>query len=79
MEIDVNKITPTASDAIRFKFNPSNMDDVAYIKTLTGTLISFMEGVRDRDSGKAGREAAVAITNLQTASMWCVLAATKGK
>lgn len=79
MEIDPGKITPTAADAIRFKFNPSNMDDVTYIKTLTGTLISFMEGVRDRNNGKAGREASAAITNLQTASMWSVLAATKGK
>lgn len=71
-------ISATAADAIRHKFNPSDRGDVAYIKDLTGTLITFMEGIRERDGGKAGREAAVAITNLQTASMWCVLAATKG-
>lgn len=75
--IDV-AISASASDAIRHKFNPSDRSDVAYIKDLTGTLITFMEGIRERDGGKAGREAAVAITNLQTASMWCVLAATKG-
>jgi len=68
----------TAADAIRKDFNPSGSTDVAYIKSLTGQLITFMEAIRARDGGKAGREAAVAITNLQTASMWCVLAATKG-
>lgn len=76
-KIAVN-VSATAADAIRHKFNPSDRGDVATIKDLTGTLITFMEHIRDRDGGKAGREAAVAITNLQTASMWCVLAATKG-
>lgn len=71
-------VSISAADAIRHKFNPSDRGDVATIKDLTGTLITFMEGIRERDGGKAGREAAVAITNLQTASMWCVLAATKG-
>ncbi len=71
-------VSASAADAIRHKFNPSDRGDVAYIKDLTGTLITFMENIRERNGGKAGREAAVAITNLQTASMWCVLAATKG-
>lgn len=71
-------ISPTAADAIRHKFNPSDRGDVASIKDLTGTLITMLERIRDRDDGKAGREAAVAITNIQTASMWAVLAATKG-
>jgi len=71
-------ISETAKDAIRKDFNPSGNADVAMIKAMTAELITFMEGIRDRDGGKAGREAAVAITNLQTASMWCVLAATKG-
>lgn len=75
--IQVN-ISPTAADAIRHKFNPSDLSDVATIKDLTGTLITVLEGIRDRNGGKAGREAAVAITNVQTASMWAVLAATKG-
>ena len=71
-------VSPTAADAIRHKFNPSDRGDVASIKDLTGTLITMLERIRDRDGGKAGREAAVAITNIQTASMWAVLAATKG-
>lgn len=67
-----------AEDAVRKNFNPSGNPDVAEIKAITAGLITKMEGIRDRDGGKAGREAAVAITNIQTASMWCVLAATKG-
>jgi hypothetical protein len=68
----------TAKEAVRRDFNPSGNSDVAAIKERTSELIAMMEVIRDRDGGKAGREAAVAITNLQTASMWCVLAATKG-
>lgn len=71
-------ISPTAADAIRHRFNPSDLGDVAQIKDLTGTLITLLERIRDRDGGKAAREASVAITNVQTASMWAVLAATKG-
>ena len=71
-------ISESAADAVRQKFNPSSNTDVAAIKQRTAELISMMEVIRERDGGKAGREAAVAITQLQTASMWCVLAATKG-
>ena len=70
--------TATAKDAVRKDFNPSGNQDVAEIKAATAALVTKMEGIRDRNNGLAGREAAVAITNLQTASMWCVLAATKG-
>lgn len=68
----------SAKDAVRKDFNPSGNPDVAEIKGMTSALVTKMEGIRDRDGGKAGREAAVAITQIQTASMWCVLAATKG-
>ena len=71
-------VSETAKDAVRRDFNPSGNQDVTNIKTMTSELIAYMEAIRDRDGGKAGREAAVAITQLQTASMWCVLAATKG-
>lgn len=70
--------TDTAKDAVRKDFNPSGRPEVAEIKAITASLVSIMEGIRDRNSGLAGREASVAITNIQTASMWCVLAATKG-
>lgn len=76
--MDDAQTSDTAKDAVRKDFNPSGNSDVAEIKAMTAALITKMEGIRDRDGGKAGREAAVAITNIQTASMWCVLAATKG-
>jgi len=74
----MTQVSDTAADAVRLKFNPSGNSDVADIKEMTSKLIHRMELIRDRNGGAAGREAAVAITNLQTASMWCVLAATKG-
>lgn len=73
----MTEVSATAADAVRKDFNPSNSSDVAEIKKRTAELVAIMEVIRDRDDGLAGREAAVAITNLQTASMWCVLAATK--
>lgn len=74
---DVN-ISDTAADAVRLSFNPSDRSEVADIKRMTAGLITLLEGIRDRDGGRAAREAAVAITSTQTASMWAVLAATKG-
>lgn len=71
-------MSSTADDAVRKSFNPSGSPDVAHIKQLTAELIATMELIRDRDGGKAGYEASTAIMHLQTASMWCVLAATKG-
>lgn len=75
----MSNVSETAKDAVRQNFNPSGNQDVAEIKAMTAALVAKMEELRDRDGGsKCGREAAVAITNIQTASMWCVLAATKG-
>ena len=70
-------VSDTAADHVRLGFNPSGDPTVASIKRRTGELISLMELIRDRYDAHAGREAAIAITHLQTASMWCVLAATK--
>lgn len=75
--IDVS-ISDTAAEAVRLNFNVSGREDVDRIKTLTAALITELEDIRARDGGKAGREASAAITNVQTASMWAVLAATKG-
>lgn len=77
LSISESDLSATACEAIRFKFNPSGDARVNTIKTLTARLITELEAIRDE--GAAGREAAVAITNVQTASMWAVLAATKGK
>jgi hypothetical protein len=71
-------ISDTAAGHVRLKFNPSNLDKVARLKTIAAALLTEYEKIRDADNGYAAREGACAITNLQTASMWGVLAATKG-
>lgn len=74
--IKSDDISPTAADAVRLNFNPSHNDRINMIKLHTASLITLLEQIRDERP--AAREAAVAITNVQTASMWAVLAATKG-
>lgn len=69
-------ISPTAADAIRHKFNPSDLGDVAKIKDLTGTLITILERLASKHASPADH--IVAIRHVQTASMWSVFAATKG-
>lgn len=78
LKIDLDDdISETAREAVRLSFNPSGDQTVYRLKLLAAALITEYEAVRDRNP-QAGREAAVAITNMQTASMWGVLAATKG-
>lgn len=71
-----NPISPTARDAVRLGFNPSGDPTVLALKTKMAEWLTIVEEVAAR--GLAGRECAVAITQAQTASMWAVLAATKG-
>jgi hypothetical protein len=66
-----------ACDAIRFKFNPSGLHNVAKLKALAAAFISQCDEVAKEMPG-SGRELSVAKTNMQTASMWAVLGATKG-
>lgn len=68
-------LSESACEAIRFTFNPSGDARVNTIKTLTARLITELEALQDVGIV----EAAVAITNVQTASMLAVLAATKGR
>lgn len=70
------QLSPTAMEAVRLKFNPSGSAEVDEIKILAAALISKMESIRNLRT--AGREASVAITELETAAMWAVKAATKG-
>lgn len=74
---DAVTITDEGAEAIQFKFNPSGLESVNRIKTLTGALITELKD-QQRMKPEAAREFAVAITEVQTASMWAVLAATKG-
>jgi len=70
------EISETALEAIRHKFNPSALMTVTRLKTLAAAFISECE--RQGHATPAAREFAVAITNMQTTSMWSVLGATKG-
>jgi len=76
MDVEV-PITPEAAEPVRFTFNPSGLDTVNRLKSLSAAFIAECQRQQSL-KGEAGREFAVAITNMQTASMWAVLAATKG-
>ena len=71
-----DKISDSAREAVRLGFNPSGDPTVLALKTKAAELLTLYEDVMSR--GHAGREMAVAITHLQTASMWAVSGATKG-
>lgn len=68
-------ISETAKQAIRLAFNPSGDPRVVRLKMLAAAFITECQGVQ-AELPEGAREAAVAITNMQTASMWAVLAAT---
>jgi hypothetical protein len=66
-----------AKEAIRHKFNPSGLANVNDLKALAAAFITVCDRIA-AEKPEAGRELAVAVTNMQTASMWAVLGATKG-
>lgn len=70
-------VSDTAQEAIRFTFNPSGRPRVNVLKALAAAFISECEAGA-KETPEAGREFAVAKTEMQTASMWAVLGATKG-
>jgi hypothetical protein len=70
-------VNDPALEAIRFSFNPSGIQNVHKLKALAAAFLTACDDVL-RDHPSAGREFAVAKTNMQTASMWAVLGATKG-
>lgn len=65
----------TAREAVRLDFNPQNRDRVTRIKMIAATLITECEILKGETSAK--REVNIAITNIETAAMWAVKAATK--
>ena len=76
-------ISSEAAEAVRFSFNPSGNEDVAKLKSLSAAFISLCNELSLKSGASpefagAGREFSVAKTNMQTASMWAVLGATKG-
>ena len=66
----------SALEDIRFSFNPSLLDEVTTLKALAAAFLSKCDEVAQHKPF-AGDELAVAKTNMQTASMWSVLGATK--
>lgn len=68
-------ITNTAAELVRMGFNPSRLPPVDRIKAIAAAFISECEAIRDA-RGKGAREAAIAITEMQGASMFAVAAAT---
>lgn len=68
-------ISDEAAARVRMGFNPSAKPDVDRIKALIASAMTVCEGIRDAN-GPGAREAAVAITQLQGASMFAVAAAT---
>ncbi|MEL6680614.1 MAG: hypothetical protein AAFQ51_18070 [Pseudomonadota bacterium] len=68
-------ITNNAAALVRMSFNPSDIPQVDRIKALAAALISECEALRE-DKPVAAREASIAITDIQSASMFAVAAAT---
>lgn len=71
-------ISNSAAKLVRMGFNPSALPQVDRIKALAAALVSELEGMRDDRAHPGGREAAIAITDIQKASMMAVAAATAG-
>lgn len=71
------EVTPQALDDVRFKFNPSNLDNVTKLKTIAASYLSLLEQL-SKENPAAAREFAMTRTLFQFVSMGGVLAATKG-
>ncbi len=66
--------------AVGLKFNPSGNKVVDYIKADSAKLINILHTFRnDTEDGEIKRMYSVAITEVQTAQMWAVKAATWGQ
>jgi len=70
-------ISDNASQAVRMGFNPSKQPNVDRLKAIAAAFISECERLKSAPGNTAGRELSIAITEMQTASMWAVLGATK--
>ena len=70
-------ISDNAAQLVRMGFNPSTLKPVDRIKALAAALVSECEAIKAEKPAGA-HEAAIAITDLQKASMMAVAAATAG-
>lgn len=57
-------------------FNPGNDYQVARVKRAAADLIDLIEDIDKRD-GEVARLVALAVTDVESAAMWAVKAATK--
>lgn len=69
-------ISDGAADLVRMAFNPSSSAKVREIKALAAALLSAIDGLPGADAA-AMREASIARTHVQAASMFAVAAATR--
>lgn len=80
-------LTPSAREAIRFKFNPSGLDRVGKIKLLTGALLTELDAMEsEADDQPPGDDVPPVYAHINrardaviVASMCTELAATTGK
>ncbi len=70
-------ISMDAAEKVRLKFNPSGLDRVDRLKSIAAAFISECEDMMTA-ADCDGREAAIAITQMQGTSMFAVAAATAG-
>lgn len=70
-----SSISNSAAKLVRMGFNPSRLEPVDRIKALAAAMISECEAIRET-GGAGAREASIAITEIQGASMFAVAAAT---
>lgn len=68
-------ISDNSAKAVRMGFNPSSVTRVDRLKALAAAFLTECDDIA-AEIPAAGREMAVAKTNMQTASMWAVLGAT---
>ena len=71
------EIDEVAKEAVRMGFNPSGLDDVNRLKALSSAFITECNRII-KEKPESARELYEAKTEMQTASMWAVLGATKG-
>lgn len=68
-------VSDTAAATVRMKSNVSGLRDVDVLKSIAAAFITECERIRDA-GGPGARDAAIAITKMQGASMFGVAAAT---
>ena len=77
MTIYASTLSTSAMQKAGLTFNPSKLPEVDRLKLLAAAFIDECERQRVAKPD-AGREFSVAITEMQTAQMWAVKAATLG-